>query len=391
MTFSSILNRYVFAEMIPPFLVNILFFSFIFLLTRILDITNLIVNYQIGLMDVAWLVIYSLPYFLVFVIPMSVMMTVLLTVLRLSNDNEILAMKAGGISLRGLLPPVLTFCLLGTLLTAFMISYGLPWGRLSFRDLTLKVAGANLDIGLKERTFNDSFNGVMLYVNEIDLKSKTLIDVFIQDRRDPKAAITVLAPRGKLYSSPDPSRPSFHMQLFNGTIHQVSLAERSANAARFETYELRLDLQQVVRSARNHEKNQKEMYPRELVRYLAEHQGPKDPRYYNVLIEYHKKFSIPFACFPMGVLAIPLGVRSRTARRSFGLTLGIGAFLFYYLMLSAGLVFGETGAYPPLIGMWVPNLVMLVLGIWLFVRSAHDRPVTLAFPVLFRKRFGPFK
>jgi lipopolysaccharide export system permease protein len=46
-------------------------------------------------------------------------------------------------------------------------------------------------------------------------------------------------------------------------------------------------------------------------------------------------------------------------------------------MLSAGSVFGEAGVYPPAIGMWVPNVVMGGLGIFLLVRTANDRPVKI--------------
>ena len=59
----------------------------------------------------------------------------------------------------------------------------------------------------------------------------------------------------------------------------------------------------------------------------------KDAPYYSALIEYHRKFSIPAACFALGLLAVPLGVESRRAKRSFGLALGLLMFLFYYLLV----------------------------------------------------------
>jgi len=54
---------------------------------------------------------------------------VLLTFLRLSNDNEIVALKGGGMSLYRLAAPVMIFALAGCLLTAFMAIYAHPWGR----------------------------------------------------------------------------------------------------------------------------------------------------------------------------------------------------------------------------------------------------------------------
>ena len=116
----------------------------------------------------------------------------------------------------------------------------------------------------------------------------------------------------------------------------------------------------------------------ELLAYLEKARN-KDDRYYLTLMEFHKKFSLPFSCLFLALLAVPLGIQSRHAKRSFGVGLGLIFFLFYYLMLSAGWVFGETGAYPPVIGMWVPNLVMGAIGFYLLIRNARERPVHFEF------------
>jgi len=359
--------------MIPPFVINLLFFNFIFLLTKILDITNMIVNYRISLFDVMLLLIYSMPHFLEFVIPMSVMTTVLLTFFRLSSDNEIVALKAGGISIYKLLPPVLLFCLIGCMLTGFMTIYGLPWGRLSFKKLTYEVASSNVNVGMKERTFNDNFEGVMLYMNKIDLKNKALIDIFIEDQRTKNIISTIVAPRGEIYSEPD--KLLFHLRLHNGTINQVDIENKTVHSITFDTYDINLDLKKSVTTKKGR-KDEKEMSIAELNKYLKDTVN-KDAKYYAALIEFHRKFSIPFACFALGLLGVPLGVQSKSAKRAFGLCFGLIFFLLYYLMLSAGWVFGETGVYPPLIGMWMPNIVIGGIGLYLFVRTANDRPVII--------------
>ena len=150
-----------------PFVLNLVFFTFVFLMTKILDITNLIVNYKISMFSVLLILLYSIPRFLSFVIPMSVMMAVLLTFIRLSNDKELVALKAGGVSVYGLIPPVLVFCVMGVVLSCLITVYGMPWGTVSMKELTFQVAASHADAGLKERTFNDSFKDVMLYINKI--------------------------------------------------------------------------------------------------------------------------------------------------------------------------------------------------------------------------------
>jgi len=374
MKINSIINRYIFKEMIWPFAINTAFFTFIFLMTKILDITNLIVNYKLSLSSVFLILVFAVPRFLSFVIPMSVMMAVLLTFLRLSNDHEFDALKAGGVSIYSLMPPVLALSIMGMLLSCFLTVYAMPWGMISMKELTFRVAASHVDAGLKERTFNDSFKDVMLYINKIDLKKKRLVDVFIEDKRSKNIVSTIVAPEGKLFGEPD--KLVFHLQLYNGAINQVNMENRSAHSINFDTYDVSLDLKKTFTTSKSGPKDEDEMSLGEFRQYLKT--APKnDEQYYRTLIELHKKFSIPAACIALGILAIPLGVQSSSAKRSAGLGLGLVLFLIYYLMLSAGQVFGEAGVYPPVIGMWVPNVVMGGLGLFLVVRTANDRPVKI--------------
>jgi lipopolysaccharide export system permease protein len=140
MKLNTIISRTVFVEMLPPFGLNLFFFSFIFLVTKILDITNMVVNYQVNLGAFLLLLLYSMPFFLAFITPMSVMMAILLTFLRMSGDNEIVALKACGMSLHRFLVPVGFFCLLGWMLTTVIAAAALPWGNRSYFKLSADLA-----------------------------------------------------------------------------------------------------------------------------------------------------------------------------------------------------------------------------------------------------------
>ncbi len=371
----SIINRYVFLGMVSPFLINLVFFTLIFLTTKILDITNLIVNYRIGFFKVVLLFAYSMPYFLVFVIPMSVMMGVLLTFLRMATDNEILALKSGGVSLYRMLPPVVIFSLMGCALTAVMTIYGMPWGKTAFEKLVYSVSMSNPNIGLKERSFNDAFEDVMLYANRIDLKTNSLQDIFIEDRRNEKVVSTIIAHRGELIGRPEAF--VFALRLFNGTINQVNIDQKTNNSISFEKYDLTINLKNAVNQTRkNGKKDEKEMSLRELRQFIKT-SAEKNTPYYKALIEFHNKFSIPAACVVLGILALPLGVQAKARKRSYGLGLGLFFFLCYYALMSLGWVLGESGTYPPAIGIWVPNVIMGAMAVILLVRTANEDPVRL--------------
>jgi lipopolysaccharide export system permease protein len=374
MKLNSITNRYILKELFGPFSINIFVFAFLFLMTEMIEIANWIVNYNLSLLAVLTMILFTMPSFLVFIIPMSVMLATLLTFLRLSSDNEIVAIKSCGMSIYGLLIPVMLFALLGFFLTIFMTVYGVPRSKAALEEMSLKVAATNVDIGLKERTFNDAFNGVMLYVNKIDTKHRKLVDVFIEDKRKPDIVSTVIAPEGRLVAEPD--KYIYHLILHNGTIHQTNPKERSANSIQFSTYTLSLDFKKQVAKAAKRKKDRGQMTVAELRQYI-ENSKRQDKDYHKAKIALHQRFSIPVACLTLGLIAFPLGIQSKSTRRSFGLILCLFFFFLYYVLQTAGYSFGKSGVYPPAIGMWLPNGVMAAIGLFFLFQTGKERSLKL--------------
>jgi lipopolysaccharide export system permease protein len=109
---------------------------------------------------------------------------------------------------------------------------------------------------------------------------------------------------------------------------------------------------------------------------------------YTALMELHEKFSLPFACIALGILAFPLGIQSVSLRRSSGFGMGIFFFILYYLLLALGWAAGETGRYPPAAGMWMPDLIMGAAGGYLVYRNANEKPLKL--PAVFPGKVAGF-
>jgi len=371
-----IIHRHIFKQLVPLFAISLFFFSFILLMKQMLEMINFIVNYGVGISSFLLLLLYSLPSFLVFIIPMSVMIAILLVFLQMSGENEIVALNSSGLSIYGLLPPVIIFCFMGCMLTGFMTFYGMPKGQTALKNLLFRVISSNIEIGLKERTFNDKFEDVMIYINKIDPKNHELLDVFIEDQRTKGVASTIVAPRGRGVLGP--SKQAFYLKLKNGSIIQTSLDKRSAHSIYFDSYTLKLDLNQSVSKHSEGAKDEIEMNFGEIREYLK-NENNNGKQYTKVLMEFHKKFSFPIACLALGILAVPLGVQTKSSKKAAGLGLSLVYFLLYYLLLSIGWGLSESGIYPPIIGMWAPNIFMAVLGVYFLVRVANDRPANILF------------
>jgi lipopolysaccharide export system permease protein len=334
----------------------------------------MVMNYNVPLSSVLVLLGLKLPRFLEFTIPMSVTISVLLTFMRMSGENEILALKAAGTSLYKLLPPVLVFCVLGTILTLWATIFALPWSKASFKQKSIEFAQSSIDMALQERQFNAQVDDLMIYVAHVDIKTHGLEDIVIEDRRTKGMVSISTAPAGKIISTKN--KQVYTIRLYDGAINQVELDKGSVNNIKFGNYDIIIDLAALNKNISHTAKRIDEQSLGELIQFIRS--GAKNKTQLNeALMQLHEKFSVPFACLALGLLSFPLGVQSSSTKKSSGLSLGLFFFLLYYLLLAAGWSVGESGAYPPFIGMWMPNVVLGSAGIYLLIRNAKERPVRL--------------
>lgn len=371
-----IIPNYIIKEIVPNFVVSLLVFTFILLLAKILELTELVVVKGVKPLTMLRFLMYSLPFFLSITIPMSTLLAVLLAFLRLSADNEIVVLKAAGISLMRLLPPVMLFCLWTYLVTSYLFLYLVPISNRAFRNELLSLAKLSADISIKEQVFNNDFKKMVLYVNHIDIMSGWMDEIFIQDARSQDTANVIIASRGRITA--DRKRRALVFELFDGVIDRV---EESITFAR---YDLKLDLASSISTKKLAPPDQFEMTQDELWTAMKA-TDVRNKHYYEYRLEIHKRFALPVACLLLGILAVPLGVRARNRGRNWGISMGLAVFLGYYLMFSAGLSFGETGRYPPALGMWMPNIVLGIIGVYVLIQTNREAPLGFEPILLFLK------
>jgi lipopolysaccharide export system permease protein len=367
-----IITKYILKEILTPFGVTLTVFTLIFILGNLMQLIELIVQKGVGVFNIVRLLGYTLPFLMVYIIPMSFFISILLGFLRLASDNEITALKGSGISFCQLLPPVLILSLSGTILTGFAAMVAQPWGEHSLKNLLFQVAVVQAKVSLKERVFYNEFKELIFYIQRVH-GDGLLEDVFIYDQREKELPQTIIAKRGWLI--PNPKERSLNLRLEDGHIYNVSLKSKSAQTVFFKSYDLFLPLEEIVSDQEKREKSETEMYLPELKEKIRK-TSPTEKKYYNYQIEYYKKFSLPFACLVLGLIALPLGLQSRVAGRPWAIILGGVVFFIYYLFLSLAFSLGERGALPPIIGLWLPNIIVGLIGIYLFRLAYLEKELT---------------
>ncbi|PID78256.1 MAG: hypothetical protein CSA18_02420 [Deltaproteobacteria bacterium] len=373
----KVIDKYILKELLSPFIVSLLFFSFIFLLSRMLDIADMLVNYNISFLSVLRLMLFSICFLLKYVIPMSVMMSVFFVFIEMNSSNEILALKSGGAGVFRIFAPAAFFCLAGVIFTAFMTFYGVPWGKYSFTKEVYHIAENNLSIAFKEKTFLDSFKGFVLFIDKIDKHNNKISKIFIEDRKTGQSPVTITAPEGFLLKT----ESGYKIELLNGSIIQIFKNDLSVHKTFFDKYSFIINVPGRKKVAGTEEKDDDEMYFDELNKYIKNFKTEHNKYYYSALLRKHEIIALPFSCFFLGMIAFSVGLKNSTGKKSSGILYGVLFFILYYLLLAAGWSLGESKPEicPPAVGMWVPNAVMFIIGSILLYLCDKEKEINLKF------------
>ena len=368
--------RYVMFEVLGPFFIGLVILTFVLFMFQILKLTELIVSYGVNLSDAGRLMFYILPPFFVFTVPMSFLLAVLMAVSRLSSDSEITALKAGGISLYQLAPPILILSLLATIGTAGLSLYADPWGKKGFHDLLIQLGRQKATVGITEHVFNESFKDMNLYVHHLVPEQDLLEGVLLADQRDAQQSVVVTARTGHLLGQGQGS--ALVLEMENGAIHRFDLRNPTIyEIVRFAKGQIMVDLERAL-DERGADLAYLEMDMNEITDYIKsqrEQGGGYVMR--RAWVEYHKRFAFPFVCVVFGLIALPLGVSPPRSGRSRGFAASIIVLCAFYLLFRAGENLGWKGVVHPIVAMWTPLLIGLLFGLYLLKKKSDEAPVWL--------------
>jgi len=374
-----LINRYVLREIAVPFCMILFVLTFVLLMGKILQVMDLMINKGIGIADIAQLMLYLLPSFLMFTIPISLLIAILIGLGRLSGDNEWTVLKMSGVSLYQLSYPVACAALVAFLMTLATTIFLVPYGNTASKALLMDMAKQKASIGIREKVFIDDFQGILLYAERIPVHGDFLEGVLISDSRISREPSTIIARRAYLISNPDTM--VITLRLEDGSTHMVDAGLNRYRKMDFRFYDVRLDLASTLSTdKKNGVKSSTEMSFSELTTTLS-NRGLKEAALRELAIELNKKMTVPLSCLVFALIGMPLGIRAHRSVRARGFTLGLFLVLVYYLFRLSGEALVETGRLSPILGTWTPNGIFAAAGILLFSLSARE----VSFRQLFRR------
>ncbi len=401
-----ILQRYVLKELIAPFIVGVLFFSFIMLLRQLFRIAELILEARVDLLTMGELTVIIVVTLLILTVPMGALLGTLIGIGRLTTENEILAMRVAGISLPQIFYPVF--------IVAFLGSVGLTWTSVSFIP--------NLLNRLEERQSVIEFELLTRLEpgrNYGDLAPRGAdISLFFEERgaREPDDGPYTLRMKQVALRVEGEPRQLTGAQIAAGgaadaTVQRESVffAERGTIIGDYDTRSVRLILEDGIllplerqNPARESSVRFEEMEHVITPRRDEERLDRVDPRtltmaqirsimaveptgemyadaargrltrewqaYLNAKNELYQRFTLPWSLLAFVLIAVPLAVELRPQAKTVSFFIAIGLFTLYYVMFTSAGALGMMNSPLALPAYLAPNILIGAAGLFLFWR-----------------------
>lgn len=373
---NRILARYLISEVLPPFLFGLLAFTFILLIGRMIKLLELVVTRGVSLLEIAKLFWLILPTFLEMTVPMAFLLAILLGLGRMSNDQELLAMKASGFGPAQILWPTLSMALVIALATFVLTMFARPAANFALKKELYKIAKSRIGTALKEKVFNDDFPKILIYVEEIVPPGNTAQGVLIVDNRDRSREDIILGKVARITT--DEATNSLGLRLFDGSIYEREKSRSGFSQTRFNIYDFKLDLDDLLGPVRQRESGPKEMPVMDLLHAISIKQSHGDDAV-DERMELHQRIAFGFVPLIFCLLGVSLTLLPRTSRanRSWGFMLCTFWLFAYYALLSLGKGLGDKNLLSPLAATWLPNLIVAAVATHFFRHALRESPLLL--------------
>lgn len=430
----KLIDRYIFKEHLVPFILSLLVLLFILLTNFLLKTIDKFLDKGLSVNILFEYLFYNIAWIAALAVPMAVLIATLTAFGRFSSDNEITAMKTCGLSTSKLLRAPLLFGFIIAISMIYFNNQVLPDMNHKARSLSVNISKKRPDLEFTEGQFTEAIPNYSIYVGKRkQIEHENLFfDINIFNNRPDGSSRTITAKNGTVESIDD----AIILHLNNGEIHEVMNSGSDYTKIEYEKYDVVVPIDNLLlrrkdlrtrgdremtyammtkriddldKSTSKVKRGIKNRLENEFSRILDENKQlleslfyQNNPKYLNsfkkrmknlkrgvnndirllknytnkqnkYLVELNKKFSIPVASIVFILVGAPLGVMARKGNFAISGAIGLGFFIFYWAFLIAGENFADRGVMTPLLSMWLPNIVLSILGLYLIYKTSKDR------------------
>ncbi len=410
---SSTIFKYIMKETLFSFFICFLFFFFIFFVNQILLMAQDVLTKQVPFGQVALLILFSLPTVIAMSAPFASLVGTLMTIGRLTSDNEILVMLSAGLSYRNIFLPAITVGVLISILSFFTNDVLLPAGTVQFNKLWRQILVSTPALEMEANSVK-RFQDTVIVTG--DVEGNTIENVLILDKTSNGERRIIMASQAELK---DGGNQGLSLELENAFVQSAKEVVRDdydyASAEFLQYWVSNEDIIQAAVSVSPREMSSRDVRTAikgkniEIAKRANDRKGKvimQAAALENILragpagegwnrkasaivnfqreiqtlerinedrsrllhvIEYYKKFSVPFGAFFFVFLAVSIGLMAKKSGQTVGFIFGNLIAVTYWSMLFIGQTMGLRVGTPPFWSMWLPNIICLAAGLILAV------------------------
>ncbi len=353
----TILDRYLLLEIQKPFWSGTFGFIVMNLANLLYIYAQLIVSSGVPVPIVLKLLAFNLPAIMVITFPVAYLFGTLLATGRLSRDSEITALRACGTSFRRLTIPLV----LGSILVSIG-NFGIndrivPWANRQVVDLVRDLMLHQSRPLFKDNVFFKGEDDRYFYVKQVDQRTHQMIGIMVVDRKA-RPPETIVSRTGTWSGR--------RWELQDGVIHRYGSDPFVEREEHFDRFSIDVD-QDPDTFFTQGDLSPQEQTSSELGRKIETMKaGGVDTR--TIEVDYHLKYSLPYATFFITLFAAPIGLRYARLGAFLGVAITIAVVFVYYIVMSIARSMGNAGMIDPLVAAWIQNWLFGLVGLWLIWR-----------------------
>ena len=364
----TILDRYILTQVLEIFIMGIIIFtSIIFASDTFITLIKQITLYGIPFNIALMIVLLNLPQVIVMAIPMSVLFSTVMTLNRLSLSSEITVMRACGVSLSRIAKPIFIFATVMSLMVFLVNETIVPVTNSQSKTLAVWALGQkNIPNGKQNFTFKEikDDNGVktikrLFFVQKCE--DNTLKNVSVVDFSNKKTIQVIQSQFGK--TSPA------GWQFNRGAVYTMNKDEKILNTTWFSQsiVDFGMDVKDALTEQEATQYNVVALW-----KFIENNAKKQDLKTHSLFkIELYNKFAFPVTTVVLVLLGVPLAITPPRVRYNRGFLFSILIIFLYYLLRALSLSFGETMVISPFLAAWIPNIVLFILGAYLYYKKVY--------------------
>ncbi|HEX5133098.1 MAG TPA: LPS export ABC transporter permease LptG [Candidatus Krumholzibacteria bacterium] len=352
-------DRYLLSRFLQIFAYSVMAFVLIYITVNVFEEIDNFIDHEASARNVVRYYLYSIPFVLTYVIPVSLLLGTVFAMGVMARRNELTALLASGVSITRIAAPIFAFALLVGVTSVYFNDAVVP------RANRIKSSVKSHDIEGRERVNPDlktdfrylGAHGFVYLAQSYSHANLSLFDVVVQQFDNNTLVRRIDAKRARWRED--------HWLFLNG--YERTFEGREEHVERFDSLTIP-EITETPDDFAEEEIDEEDMTYRELSHYIdrVRRSGGTVDQY---LVDLHFKFSFPFAgaIFVLIGVGLASGKRKPSIATGFGLTLVV-AFL-YYAVLRVGQTLGHNGVLPPLLAAQLGNIIFVAIGLWMLRRA----------------------